>query len=85
MTMRHRWLKRPRTITVRLFLAALGLVAFAPREAHAYIDPGTGSFLIQGLIAAIVGAGLALKLYWRRIKSALTGKPIPEDNSDPDA
>jgi len=37
-----------------------------PIAAFAYIDPGTGSILIQGLIAAIAAVGVTLKLYWHR-------------------
>jgi len=58
---------------------ALMLVA-AP--AFAYIDPGTGSFLVQGIIAAVIGIGVTGKLYWSRIKSFLTGKPVAEDEDD---
>ncbi|MBI4006191.1 MAG: hypothetical protein HY356_05945 [Gammaproteobacteria bacterium] len=36
-------------------------------DAHAYIDPGTGSLLIQGLLATIAGAIVAIKIYWHRI------------------
>ena len=35
--------------------------------AYAYLDPGTGSALIQGLIAAIAAIGVTVKLYWHRI------------------
>lgn len=35
----------------------------------AYIDPGTGSLIIQILLAVLVGAGFAVKIFWTRIKS----------------
>lgn len=66
------------SITIRIALLAVALSA-AP--AYAYIDPGTGSFLIQGVIAAVVGAGVAIKMFWGRIKAALTGtKPADDDD-----
>ena len=34
----------------------------------AYIDPGTGSFLIQMLLAGVAGAAGVLALYWKRLK-----------------
>ncbi len=37
-------------------------------EAFAYIDPGSGSMVIQMLIGALVGTGIAVKVYWERIK-----------------
>ena len=62
-----------------LVLLAVGLW---PVPAHAYIDPGTGSFVIQGIIAAVVGAGFVVKVFWHRIVSAITGKSPAEDNDD---
>ncbi|MCK4351646.1 MAG: hypothetical protein KAX13_12340 [Candidatus Krumholzibacteria bacterium] len=55
-----------------LIKAAL-LVVLMTGTAHAYVDPGTGSYLLQILIAGILGAAFALKLYWTRIKSFLSG------------
>ena len=42
-------------------------VSFWPTVTFAYIDPGTGSILIQGIIGAIAAIGVTLKLYWHRI------------------
>ena len=39
----------------RLFLGCLLLMSWAP--SYAYIDPGTGSALIQGVIAAVAAVG----------------------------
>jgi hypothetical protein len=60
---------------------ALALLAFQP-PAHAYIDPGTGSLILQGLIAAFVGAAFALKnFYYTKVKRVidfvLGRKPAP--------
>lgn len=35
----------------------------------AYLDPGTGSYIFQVLIAGLVGAGFAIKMFWIQIKS----------------
>ena len=37
--------------------------------AYAYLDPGTGSIILQGIIGAVVGGLIALKLYWARLKN----------------
>jgi hypothetical protein len=37
--------------------------------AHAYLDPGTGSFMLQMLLAGILGALLYIKLAWHNVKS----------------
>lgn len=39
-----------------------------PFEIAAYLDPGSGSFLLQLLIGGIVGLLLVLKTFWSRIK-----------------
>jgi len=33
----------------------------------AYIDPGSGSIIIQATIAAVAGATIVIKLYWDRL------------------
>jgi len=40
----------------------------------AYVDPGTGSYLIQLLIASILGGLFALKVYWRKLIDFFTHK-----------
>ena len=37
-------------------------------QAHAYLDPGTGSYLFQIMLASLVGAAFAVKTYWIKIK-----------------
>jgi hypothetical protein len=49
-----------------------------------YLDPGSGSFLIQLLLAALLGGAFAIKIYWKKIKVLFTGKkpeevPTPTD------
>ncbi|HUT32490.1 MAG TPA: hypothetical protein VNE39_03335 [Planctomycetota bacterium] len=49
-------------------IAALVLAFLsAPRDAYAYLDPGTGSLILQFVIAGLVGSAFAIKLFWRRI------------------
>ena len=42
--------------------------------AYAYLDPGTGSLLLQGLIAALAAAGAAISIYWNKLKSLFSKK-----------
>jgi hypothetical protein len=45
-----------------------------------YLDPGTGSFLIQLLAGVLVGGLLAVKIYWRKLVSFFKKEtPAPED------
>ena len=46
----------------------------------AYLDPGSGSYLLQLLIAAILGGLFALRVYWGRIKSFFRRGSNDEDS-----
>ena len=50
-----------------LFAAIAAVVI--PADAHAYIDPGTGSVIIQAVIGAVVAVGFFLKTNWIRVKT----------------
>ena len=39
------------------------------KSGDAYLDPGSGSFILQLLIASLVGAAFIIKTYWRRINT----------------
>jgi hypothetical protein len=39
------------------------------QKGRTYLDPGSGSFLLQILIATIAGAGIFLATYWRKVKA----------------
>lgn len=54
--------------------------------AYAYMDPGTGSMLLQGLIGTIAAGLTYLSLYYSKIKeklSKLIGKPKNLDKTLP--
>jgi len=36
--------------------------------AHAYLDPGTGSMMIQAVLAGIAAASVSIGIFWKRIK-----------------
>ena len=49
-----------------------------------YLDPGSGSFLIQLLIASLLGAAFVLRTSWSRIKSFFTRTPDEMDDEAED-
>jgi hypothetical protein len=49
-------------------VAAPALLLFSTQDAHAYLDPGTGSMILQGLIGGIAGGMFAIRLYWGKLK-----------------
>lgn len=52
---------------------------FAPLP---YLDPGSGSFLIQLLIATLLGLGIALRASWGKIKGLFGAKPKADEDDD---
>jgi hypothetical protein len=51
----------------------------------AYVDPGTGSFVIQAVVAMFAGAAVALKVYWTKLMGLFGGdrKSDDLDGDDP--
>ncbi len=49
-------------------LVLFAVILFA-QNAYAYLDPGSGSFIMQAIVTAFIGASLALKVFWQRIKA----------------
>lgn len=56
---------RSRFVWFTLFLLYFGVIAVP--SAHAYIDPGSGSFIFQVLIGGLLAGAVAVKHFWRRI------------------
>jgi hypothetical protein len=48
----------------------------------AYLDPGSGSFLLQLAIAALLGLAVAARAYWGKIKGWFGIKSKPEEDDD---
>jgi len=47
------------TIVVQIFFL---------QNAFAYLDPGTGSYIFQVLVAVFIGGLFTIKIYWQKIK-----------------
>ncbi len=41
-----------------------------------YIDPGTGSLILQILVASFLGGLFTLKIYWKKVKDFFKGKHV---------
>ncbi len=37
------------------------------QTAYGYLDPGTGSMIIQAVVAGILGGVFAIKFYWHKL------------------
>lgn len=69
-------------LSVSALATAVWLVSTG--HAWAYLDPGTGSMLLQGLIAGIAAVSIVGGRYWAKIKGLFSGKrPQRETAPDP--
>jgi hypothetical protein len=59
MTQARSW----RPLAAGLVLGCVGLAG----NAFGYIDPGTGSYVLQIAIAFLVGVAFSVKVFWKRI------------------
>jgi len=57
-------------------LFILTLCLFSPlvfvNQAHAYLDPATGSMIIQAVLAVVAAAAVSIGIYWARVKVFLS-------------
>ena len=49
-------------------LLVLLVLITCSQHAAAYLDPGTGSMILQGIIAGIAVVGFTIKSYWYKIR-----------------
>lgn len=74
---------------IQLLLYVLILIFLFPKPAHAYLDPGTGSYFFQILIAGLLGTLFFLKStikklrkFFENIFSNKTTQKAIEDDED---
>jgi hypothetical protein len=67
----------------RLAIAMMA-VGISTSPAHAYLDPGTGSIILQILLGGIAGIAVTVKLYWHKLLSLSgLGRQAQESNQLP--
>ena len=73
---------RIRRRAVTFAVVVIAALVLLPRRAHAYLDPGTGSYVFQIAIGAFLGGVFAIKGTWRRVvdfvKRILPGRDAHE-------
>ena len=72
----------PRSLFVLMVLVTW-LLAEAP--AQAYLDPGSGSMLLQVLLGGFAAVGVIGKLYWHRVASFFRKKNSSDRSMNPRA
>ncbi len=66
---------------LRISVAVLGCTVLAA-PSFAYLDPGTGSIILQSILAGIAVAMGVLRLYWYRLKAFFSGKSSASETQD---
>lgn len=71
---------------IRLPILLLAMLSLS-EPAWAYLDPGTGSMLLQVILGGIAAVGVALKLGWHKIRAALgfSRKRAADEEQGPEA
>jgi hypothetical protein len=68
----------------KLLLASLFVLLASTAPSYAYLDPGTGSLLLQSAIAGIAAAGATIGLYWQRVKLLFSRKRTKNGEDEPE-
>ena len=56
------------------FIMSLIVVGvFFPAKLYAYLDPGSGSYIMQLILAGLVAGSFAIKTFWRSVKNFFVG------------
>lgn len=53
--------------TIQFMFILMFTLTFA-HNAYAYLDPGSGSYMLQILLGTLVAGFFAIKQYWHRLK-----------------
>jgi hypothetical protein len=64
-------------------LGTLLVYGVSATPAYAYLDPGTGSMILQVLLGGAAGVALAGKLYWQRFLSMIGKRPAVVHDEQP--
>ncbi len=68
-----------RALTAGLFVAMFLLVSHLQGSAQAYLDPGTGSLVLQVVLAGFVGALALGRHYWSQVKAFVLRRDATRD------
>ena len=55
---------------IKLIFSAIFLLIL-PVDAQAYLDPGTGSIILQAILGFIAAAITSISIYWSKFKSLI--------------
>lgn len=70
----------PHSFRLAMAMMAIGI---STSPAHAYLDPATGSIILQILLGGIAGMLVAVKLYWHRFLSLIGARRRVQESNQP--
>jgi hypothetical protein len=82
-----RWAPIGWAVLATLLLPTVATAAGAgspPTLVLGYIDPGTGSFLVQAIVAAVAGIAVTSRMYWEKIRGFFGATPRDAEEMDDD-
>lgn len=62
-------MKKAGIFKILVILAVIQMII--PNKAYAYIDPGTGSMVLQIIAASLLGLGLTFRIWIQKLKNFL--------------
>tara|TARA_B110000093_G_C12900755_1_gene380323 strand:+ start:536 stop:739 length:204 start_codon:yes stop_codon:yes gene_type:complete len=65
----------------KILVFILIFILFLNNKAFAYLDPGTGSIILQGIVGAIAAGASYCAIYWHKLKNFFNRKS-KEKNKD---
>jgi len=57
---------------LKLLTSVAAVFVFSVKAAHAYIDPGTGSYVLQVIAAGLFAVVFTIGAFWQKIKNAVS-------------
>jgi len=56
-----------------IIFTVFSLLTFYVNSAYAYLDPGTGSMVVQAVIAGVAAVSVSIGIFWRRLSAFFSG------------
>ena len=69
--------------TLSIIGLGVAMLLISPENAWAYIDPGTGSYLFQLVVAGGLAAAYTLRMYWANFRNWISGRRADNQTEQP--
>ena len=66
----------------KILITSFVVIIFINNKAFAYLDPGTGSIILNALIASIAAGATYCSIYWQKIKYFFNKKNKKKDKKN---